>query len=58
MPTETNFDKLTDGNFHEWKIYMEALLTRKDLLDYVNGTKRHPRGLKAQRRLKIPFENN
>lgn len=42
-PTE-NFDKLTDGNYFEWKIYMEALLIRKDLLDYVDGTKRHPGG--------------
>ena len=42
MPAETNLDKLTDGNFHEWKIYMQALLTRKDLLDYVDGTQRHP----------------
>ena len=52
MPTETNFDKLTDGNFHEWKIYMEALLTRKGLLDYVNGTERHPRGTEGSKKVK------
>jgi hypothetical protein len=52
MPAETNFDKLTDGNFHEWKIYMEALLTRKDLLDYVDGTKRHPGGLEGSKKVR------
>ena len=51
MPTET-FDKLTDGNFHEWKIYMEALLTRKNLLDYVNGTERHPGGTEGSKKVK------
>ena len=52
MPTETNFDKLTDGNFHEWKIYMEALLTRKNLLDYVDGTERHPGGTEGSKKVK------
>ena len=52
MPTETNFDKLTDGNFHEWKIYMEALLTRKGLLEYVDGTERHPRGTESSKKVK------
>jgi hypothetical protein len=51
MPTEI-FDKLTDGNFHEWKIYMEALLTRKDLLDYVDGTQRHPGGTEGSKKVK------
>ena len=52
MPTKTNFDKLTDGNFHEWKIYMEALLMRKNLLDYVDGTERHPRGTEGSKKVK------
>ena len=52
MPTETNFDKLTDGNFHDWKIYMEALLTRKDLFDYVNGTLRHPGGTESSKKVR------
>ena len=52
MPTKTNFDKLTDGNFHEWKIYMEALLTRKNFLDYVDGTERHPRGTEGSKKVK------
>ena len=47
MPAEMNFDKLTDGNFHEWKIYMQALLNRKDLLEYVDGTQRHPGGTES-----------
>lgn len=52
MPNETsNFDKLTDGNFHEWKIYMEAMLTRKDLLDYVDGSKRHPGGTEGSKKV-------
>ena len=46
------FDKLTDGNFHEWKIYMEALLMRKGLLDYVDGTERHPRGTEGPKKVK------
>ena len=52
MPAETNFDKLTDGNFHEWKIYMQALLTRKDLLDYVDGTQRHPGGTESSKKVR------
>jgi hypothetical protein len=53
MPAaKTNFDKLTDGNYHEWKIYMEALLTRKDQLDYVDGTKRHPGGTEGSKKVK------
>ena len=51
MPTE-NFDKLTDGNFHEWKIYIEALLTRKGLLGYVDGTKRHPGGTEGSKKVR------
>ena len=31
---------------------MEALLTRKDLLDYVDGTKGHPRGTEGLKRVK------
>ena len=42
MPAELKFNYLTDGAFVEWKIYMEALLTRKQLLPVVDGTKRHP----------------
>ena len=52
MPAETNFDKLTDGNFHKWKIYMQALLTRKDLLEYVDGTQRHPGGTESSKKVR------
>ena len=44
MPAESKFDNLTDGTFVEWKIYMEALLTRKQLLPVVDRTERHPGG--------------
>ena len=52
MPAETNFDKLTDGNFHKWKIYMQALLMRKDLLEYVDGTQRHPGGTESSKKVR------
>ncbi|PPQ90141.1 hypothetical protein CVT25_012310 [Psilocybe cyanescens] len=52
MPSETTFDKLPDGNYFEWKIYMEALLTRKGLLDYVDGTAEHPGGTEQTKKVK------
>ncbi|PPQ93635.1 hypothetical protein CVT25_000821 [Psilocybe cyanescens] len=52
MPSETTFNKLTDGNYFEWKIYMEALLTRKGLLDYVDGTAEHPGGTEQTKKVK------
>jgi hypothetical protein len=52
MLAETNFDKLTDGNYYEWRIYTEALLTRKGLLDYVDGTERHPGGTEGSKKVK------
>ena len=36
------FEKLTDGNYFEWKVYMFALLVRKELMDYVDGTAEQP----------------
>ncbi|KAF8965571.1 hypothetical protein BDZ97DRAFT_1647418, partial [Flammula alnicola] len=53
MPaTETSFDKLNDSNFYEWRIYMEALLTRKGLLEVVNGSQRHPGGTEGSKKVK------
>ena len=53
MPAEMNFDKLTDENFHEWKIYMQALLNRKDLLEYIDGTQRHPGGTESLKKVRF-----
>ena len=52
MPAEPKFDNLADGNYMEWKIYMEALLVRKNLLSVVNGTERHPRGKEGMKSVK------
>src|SRR5271154_3512655 len=52
MPSETAFDKLTDENYFEWKIYMEALLTCKGLLNYVDGTLRHPGGTETSKKVR------
>ena len=52
MPTEPKFDNLTEGNYMEWKIYMEALLVRKNLLSVINGTERHPRGKEGMKSIK------
>jgi len=52
MPDVTRFDKLTDGNYFEWKIYMEALLTKKGLLGIVKGTDGHPGGNATAKRLR------
>ena len=51
MP-ELKFDKLTDGNYLEWKIYMEALLTRKSLFNVVDGSERHPGGREGTKPVK------
>ena len=53
MLSESKFDKLTNVNYHEWKIYMEALLTRKQLLEYVDGTMRHPGGNEGSQKVRI-----
>src|SRR6266576_3566070 len=52
MPAESKFDNLTNGNYIEWKIYMEALLVRKNLLEVVNGTERHPGGNEGTKKVK------
>ena len=52
MPAESKFDNLTDGTFVEWKIYMEALLTRKQLLPVVDGTERHPGGNEGTKKVR------
>jgi hypothetical protein len=52
MPEDSKFDKLTDGNYYEWKVYMEALLTRKQLLEYVDGTTRHPGGTEGSQKVR------
>ena len=38
MPAKPKFNNLADGNYMEWKIYMEALLVRKNLLSVIDGT--------------------
>ena len=52
MPAEPKFDNLADGNYMEWKIYMEALLVRKNLLSVVNGNERHPWGKEGTKSVK------
>lgn len=53
MPAaEPKFELLTDGNFPEWKMYMEALLLRKGLLAVVEGTERHPGGNEGTKKVK------
>ena len=52
MPAESKFDNLNDGNYIEWKIYMEALLVRKNLLEVVDGTERHPGGNEGTKKVK------
>ncbi|KAF9533784.1 hypothetical protein CPB83DRAFT_756619, partial [Crepidotus variabilis] len=41
---KTRFDKLTDENYHEWKFFMTACLTKKALLEVVDGSKTRPSG--------------
>ena len=52
MPAELKFDSLTDGNYMEWKIYMEALLVRKNLLSVIDGNERHPGGKEGTKSIK------
>ena len=52
MPTKPKFDNLADGNYMEWKIYMETLLVRKNLLSVINGTERHPGGKEGTKSVK------
>ena len=52
MPAEPKFDNLADGNYMEWKIYMEALLVRKNLLSVIDGTERHSRGKEGTKSIK------
>ena len=34
-----SFEKLGEENYPVWKVYMEAMLVRKSLMDIVDGTK-------------------
>lgn len=36
------FDKLGEDNYVVWKVYMEVLLVRKQLIGYVDGSKAVP----------------
>ena len=38
------FEKLGEENYPVWKVYMEAMLVRKSLMDIVDGTKVMPMG--------------
>ena len=39
-----SFEKLGEENYPVWKVYMEAMLVRKSLMDIVDGTKVMPMG--------------
>ncbi|KXN91524.1 hypothetical protein AN958_12766 [Leucoagaricus sp. SymC.cos] len=49
MP-KLSFDNLTDGNYHDWRIYMEAVLVKKKLWPVVSGLERHPRGTEGTKK--------
>lgn len=42
MSPDLSFPKLNESNYHEWKIYMTAVLTTKGLWEVTCGCERHP----------------
>jgi hypothetical protein len=44
MPSENAFPKLDGNNYYEWRMLMEAVLIRKGLMEYVDGTRAVPLG--------------
>ena len=58
MPSKLKFDKLTNVNYHKWKIYMEALLTHKQLLGVVDGTTRHPGGNEGSQKVRTFYKTS
>jgi hypothetical protein len=43
MPSDS-FAKLDGNNYFEWKMFMEAMLTWRGLMEYVDGRKTMPLG--------------
>ncbi|KAG2138038.1 uncharacterized protein EDB93DRAFT_1090823 [Suillus bovinus] len=43
MPSE-NLSKLGENNYYEWRMLIEAVLIRRGLMDYVDGSKTMPLG--------------
>jgi hypothetical protein len=52
MPETSRFDKLTDGNYYEWKIYMEALLMKKGFFEIVKGAETNPGGSENHKKVR------
>ena len=44
MPSESSISKLNGSNYYKWKMLMEALLVRRGLMEYVDGSKAKPVG--------------
>jgi len=44
MPSESSISKLNGSNYYEWKMLMEALLVRRGLMEYLDGSKAKPVG--------------
>ena len=42
--SKLRFEKLGEENYSFWKVYMEAVLVRKQLMEVVNGSKAMPGG--------------
>jgi Domain of unknown function (DUF4219) len=38
----SGLEKLNDSNWGMWKVFMKGLLVRKQLWDYVDGSKEEP----------------
>ena len=52
MPSDQSFEKLTDGNYVEWKMYIDAKFVKKDLKAVVDGLERHPGGNEGTKKVK------
>jgi hypothetical protein len=42
VENNSGFEKLKDSNWGTWKVFMKALLVRKQLWDYVDGSEEIP----------------
>ncbi|KAJ3562429.1 hypothetical protein NP233_g9578 [Leucocoprinus birnbaumii] len=51
MP-ELTFANLNDENYHDWKIYMEAVLVKKKVWPVVSGLERHPGGTEGTKKVR------
>jgi hypothetical protein len=52
MPSDNSFSKLDEANYYEWRMLMEAILIRKGLKEYIDGTKKIPLGSPGSKAIK------